>query len=67
MTETHSSHRQDGVSSAQCFYKEKTEEEIIKEPTTKYDYGSVSGVVAKRYSEGELLKFYTWIKIRLQL
>ena len=41
--------------------KEKTEEEIIEELTTKYDYGSVSGVVAKRCSEDELLRIYTWV------
>ena len=39
--------------------EERTEEEIIKEPTAKYDYGSVLGVVAKRCSEDELLRIYT--------
>ena len=42
--------------------EEKTEEETIEEPTTKYD--DFSGVMAKKYSEDELLKFCTWIKIR---
>ena len=41
--------------------EKRTEEEIIEESTTKYDYGSVSGVVAKRCSEDELLRIYTWV------
>ncbi|RKY70808.1 MAG: hypothetical protein DRQ24_08555 [Candidatus Latescibacterota bacterium] len=41
--------------------KEKIEEEIIEELTTKYDCDGISAITAEKCSEGEwLLEFHTW-------
>ena len=42
--------------------EERNEREIIEEPARKYD--DFSGVTARKYSEDELLKIFTWIEIR---